>query len=290
MKGFFRREFYFWTILLFGLISLFYFLKIIFFTPKARIVFLDVGQGDALLITSPHGRNILIDGGKDARLSQKIAPYQSDFSKKLDLVFATHPDLDHVGGLYSLLDEYTIGTFIYSPLRAGSSLYRSLSQKIQKKGVAHHEAQAGDVFVIDDDMWIEVLSPSPTLPMEEANDYSLVLMLHYKDSQILLMGDASAKIEQALQSIYGKDYLKASLLKLGHHGSRTSSTKEFLKSVHPEYGIISAGCRNHFGHPHAQVLKNLDELQIIDLQTCEEGDIVFEFENGIWTYQKNQDH
>ena len=137
-------------------------------------------------------------------------------------------------------------------------------------------------------MSLEVLSPHRGQKIEIANDASVVLKLIYGKSSVLLMADAPKKVERDLVSMYGPEKLKSDILKLGHHGSKTSSDASFVGAVNPRYGIISAGCHNSYGHPHPETLRLLDEQRIIELNTCELGDIIFTFDGMHWKLQKEQ--
>lgn len=256
---------------------------------KLKIIFLDVGQGDATLIITPLGRQVLIDAGKYTDISKKIALYMPISDRSIDMFIATHPDIDHIAGFNTLLDEYRVQYFIHSGLLAGAPIYRKIAQKINDKNIMTHAAIAGEKIFIEKDIYLEILSPYKNKKIEDPNDYSIVLRLVHKNKAILLMGDASMMVEKDLIQFYGKK-INSEILKVGHHGSKTSTASRFVKVVAPEYGIISAGCGNTFGHPHASVLRSLDEHQVEDLQTCERGDIIFEFKDKNWVLQNKKSH
>jgi competence protein ComEC len=246
-----------------------------------QIVFLDVGQGDAMLITTPNHRQIIIDTGPQNNLGQKLASHMSASDRSLDLVIMTHPDLDHVGGMLSLLDRYSIETIIHSGLRAGAPIYSAIAEKIQEQKIPTITGESGQVIQLDKHVFLEIHAPSPGRDSLDANDYSIVSRLVYGDTSIMLTGDVGKIIEYELVDSYA-ELLDSDILKLGHHGSQTSTSEQFVQTVSPEYGIISAGCDNRFGHPHAGVLATLHKNKVEIISTCDEGDIVFESDGEGW--------
>ncbi len=275
-----------WIILIVGMISLFLIYSEIFQNNIAKVIFLDVGQGDSILIITAHGRQILVDAGKHSDISEKIANYIPMSDRSLDMVIATHPDIDHVAGFNTLLDEYQIDYFIHSGLLAGASVYRSIAKKVRKHNISVHAAIAGEKIFLDKNMYLEILSPYKNKKIEDPNDSSVVVHLMYQGHGIMLTGDAPKLVEQNILSLYGSERIRSDILKMGHHGSKTSSDENFVAAVHQKYGIISAGCDNRYGHPHASTLKVLDEQNIQEINTCEHGDIVFAFNNGEWNLEK----
>ena len=253
-------------------------------TKNLEIVFLDVGQGDAILITTPNKRQIVIDTGYKWKLGSKLAPYMSFNDRSIDMLIMTHPDIDHVGAVPSLIDRYTIKGIIHSGLLAGSSLYETIGQKVQDKGIPVLSAERGQRIYLDDDVILEIYSPHPDLKSLEANDYSIIARLVYRDNSVLFMGDATKSIESDLVKIYD-DTLHSDILKIGHHGSKTSTSEVFLKAINPKYAIISAGCNNRFGHPHTSILEILFRQKVEVFDTCNNGDIVFQSDGNIWIKQ-----
>lgn len=270
-----------WMLIVVVSSSLFLFIQEITKNQKPKVIFLDVGQGDSIFITTASGRQVLVDAGKYSNITQKISNYMSVSDRSIDVLIATHPDIDHVAGFETILDEYSIDLFLHSGLLAGAPVYRTIAKKVRENNISAHAVVAGDKIKIDTDMYLEVLSPYTGQKIDEPNDHSVVVRVVYKDKAILLTGDASKITEQNLVSMYG-ERLESEVLKLGHHGSKTSTDNHFVKTVNPQYGIISASCDNSFGHPHASVLRTLDENEVTELNTCEKEDIVFEFNDGNW--------
>ena len=270
-----------------GFASLFLFFNEFLGNKYAKVIFLDVGQGDSILIITPNGRQVLVDAGRYSDISEKIAKYMPISDRSIDMVIATHPDVDHISGFDTLLDEYDIGMFIHSGLLAGAPIYRSIANKVHDKKNYSHAAIAGEKITLDKNMYLEVLSPYVGQKIEDPNSHSVVVRLVYNNHAILLTGDAPKLVEQNIVSMYGKS-IHSDILKLGHHGSKNSSDENFVKTVDPKYGIISAGCHNHYGHPHASVLRILDNNAITELSTCKDGDIVFDFINGAWKLENKK--
>jgi len=281
MKSLSKHKIMIWVLLLVVGVSLFITYSEYTRSSVVRVIFLDVGQGDATLIVAPNGRQILIDAGKYPSISEKISVYMPNSDRSIEMVIATHPDIDHVAGFNTLLDEYSVDYFVHSGLLAGASLYKNIADKVNKYKIPNHSARTGDKIMIDKDMYLEILYPYLNKKIDNPNDYSVVVRLVYEGKSILLTGDASTLVEQDLVTMYGEN-IQSDILKLGHHGSKTSSSSNFIKTVNPKHAIISASCDNSFGHPHASVLQTLEDHDVPSLSTCTHGDIVFEFREGEW--------
>jgi len=280
-----QREAVLFFLICMSIATLFFFLTQIGKSHQAKITFLNVGQGDAILIQTPHGRKVLIDAGPDEQIEgqlDRVIPY---YDRTLDLAFATHPDVDHVGGFLSLIEHYTIKSFFHSGLLVAEPEYAFLAKNLQKEGIPTRSLKSGDVITLGDGMKLFVLSPYRVEEVRDANEASLVLLLTYQGTQVLFMGDAPRTVEAQLKTSYG-EALRSPLLKLGHHGSKTSSSEDFLRTVQPQEAIVSAGCKNRFGHPHQEVVALLRKLGIQERDTCFDGNIQFVFQNGKWVYQE----
>lgn len=246
-----------------------------------EIVFLDVGQGDAIFITTPSGRQVLVDAGPRNNLGSSLAHYMPSYDRSINLVILTHPDLDHVGGMVSLIDRYDIDLLIHSGLLAGSDVYAAIADRVNQLGIPTTTAAAGQVIDLGDGVSLEIFSPHPDLDSFESNDYSIVARLSYGDTSVLLTGDAPKVIEQNVVRAFG-DRIQSDILKVGHHGSNTSTGDFFFEAVNPEYAVLSYGCSNRFGHPHGEVLATLFAQQVSVLDTCNDGDVVFESDGKDW--------
>ncbi|MCI5051273.1 MAG: MBL fold metallo-hydrolase [Candidatus Pacebacteria bacterium] len=269
------KKYTLYIVLILGIISISLFLSVHFRNDKLKIIFLDVGQGDATLIQTPLGKNILIDTGPKNNIGTHLSEYVSDSRKVIDFLILTHPDFDHIGGTLSVLKEFEVQEFMHSGLLAGIPLYAAIAEEISDQEVMVYEGAAGQRVHIEPGVYIDIYSPHDNIESFDANEYSIVAHLHYYDTSILLMGDATKLNESDLVEVYS-DQLKSDILKVGHHGSQTSTLNSFVEVVEPQYATISASCNNRFGHPHIGVLTTLLQNKVEILETCNEGDIIFE--------------
>lgn len=241
-----------------------------------EVIFLDIGQGDGILIKTPSGFRIVIDGGPDDSLIYRISNYLNYFNREIDLIVLTHPDSDHVTGLGELFSRYKVKHVLLTGQQDDLPVYEFLLKESKKTKIFY--TQNIDTIVIDDFTRLDILYPKSSNNFSNNNDSSVVVKLQYKDSTFLFTGDVTQEVEQLLLD---KD-IKSNVLKIAHHGSKTSSGLEFLREVNPSYAVIQSG-QNKYGHPHQVVLDRLEDLGIKYLITRELGDIVL-LSNGsqIW--------
>ncbi len=224
---------------------------------------LDIGQGDAIFVVSPDGRQMLVDGGPDPEITLvAVSSLMPPGDRSLDVVAATHLDSDHVGGLLGVLNRYQVGTVLHGwGLSEGAALYPQWRAMLEGRDHPSATLHAGHRVQVGREVSLEVLHPpSDGLPgwvERNANNGSLVMRLDYGRVSFLLTGDIEVEGERYLMSVAG-DQLEADVLKVGHHGSRTSTTDTFLDQVDPRSAVISAGRDNRFGHPHADVMERLE--------------------------------
>lgn len=192
-----------------------------------KVSFLDVGQGDAILIQTPDGHDMLIDGGRDSSVLRELAPGMSFFDKELDIVLATHPDLDHISGLVDVFQRYKVHTFIETTNINETAAVTALAVAAQSEGAAHLYADAGQHIQLGASTSILILSPTGDETNLETNTASIVLQITYGDTSFMLTGDAPQEIENYLVKTYGT-LLRSDVLKLGHHGSKTSTSEAWL--------------------------------------------------------------
>ncbi len=251
---------------------------------QLEVIFLDVGQGDSVLIKTAFGKRVLVDGGKYEFLEAKISKYFPWYKRKIDLVIATHPDLDHVGGLVGIMRRYDVSNFLHSGLLAGAEAYQQIAQIVQNKSIPVMNAKLGNTIYLDPLTRLEILYPENNLESFDANEYSVISRLVYQDTSVLLTGDANIFTEQDLVEFFGDD-IKSDILKLGHHGSSTSSSQSFLSMVSPEYAIVSAGCDNSYGHPDPKVIERVLSTNARILDTCTNGNIAFYSDGKKWEFK-----
>ncbi len=221
---------------------------------EMQVHFIDVGQGDSILIESPNGKTMLVDGGVKGA-GQQIVSYLKELGiDKLDIIVATHPDADHIGGLIPVLDTMPIEQFYDSGKVHTSQTFEEMLTHIDEKNIPYHVPKTGDEIEFDKEVNVKVLNANEQAT--DNNDASIVLKMTYGNVSFLLTGDAGVALE--------KDMLQydvtATVLKAGHHGSNTSSSEEFVRAVKPEVTILSYGEDNKYGHPHTEVV---DRLQAI---------------------------
>ncbi|MEQ6050900.1 MBL fold metallo-hydrolase [Lysinibacillus capsici] len=221
---------------------------------EMQVHFIDVGQGDSILIESPSGKTMLIDGGVKGA-GQQIVSYLKELGiNKLDIVVATHPDADHIGGLIPVLDNMTIEQFYDSGKVHTSQTFEEMLTRIDEKNIPYHVPKIGDDIEFDKNVNVKVLNANDQAT--DNNDASIVLKMTYGNVSFLLTGDAGVALEKEMLQYD----VKATVLKAGHHGSNTSSSEEFIQAVKPEVTILSYGEDNKYGHPHAEIV---DRLQAI---------------------------
>ena len=238
------------------------------------VSFLDVGQGDAIFIESPSGRQVLIDGGRDRSVLRELPEVMPWGDRTIDIVIPTHPDADHVGGLIDVFVRYDIQTVIASSVMGDTDLWRTLETEIDNEGAEQLTAARGQIIDFGDGAYMEILFPDREVPHIETNTGSVVVRLVYGETAFMLTGDAPVVIERFLLALDG-EHLASDVLKAGHHGSRTSSSKEFVEAVNPDFAVISRGCGNTYGHPHEEVTALFANMHIPVLDTCKNGRITF---------------
>lgn len=240
-----------------------------------EVHFIDAGQADAIFIRLPDGKIMQIDAGKN-NTGDEITDYiKSQGVEKVDYLIGTHPHEDHIGGLDNVIKEFDIGK-IYMPRVSPSETpttqtYEDVLTAVKNKGLTITAPHAGDIIIEGESYTAEVLSPKRE-DYTDLNEYSIVIKLTYGSEKFLFMGDAEAINEREIIDA-GYD-IDADVLKLGHHGSSTSSTADFLKKVSPDYAVISCGAGNSYGHPHDEVLERCSNLKINILRTDTDGTVV----------------
>lgn len=219
---------------------------------KLKVHFIDVGHGDAILVQAPNGKTMLVDGGAKAYGDEVVAFLKSQGVKRLDYIVATHPDADHIGGLIEVLSVFKVKQFIDSGKVHTTETYKELLRLIMKKNIDYLNPKTLDVYKLNPKTIVQVLHVNEKA--EENNDASIVLKLTYNKVSFLLMADAGIEIEKQIRKKYD---VQATVLKVGHHGSDTSSAAPFISNVNPEVAILSYEGGNRYGHPNPEVVKRL---------------------------------
>lgn len=240
---------------------------------ELEVDFFDVGQGDAILIQAPTGHTILIDGGRDTTVSRKIAEELPLYDRTIDLVILTHPDLDHVGGLPDVLRRFRVGAIFLPDVKKDLAAYQTLLERAAEQGIPLHYVFAGDTLLLGPALAMHILAPERgAAPSADLNNSSIVAILEYNKRSFLFTGDAEDESERRMVTAR-PERLAADILKIGHHGSRYSSSSAFLATVGAYVGVISAGKNNSYGHPHQAVLERMAEEGMTAYRTDVQGDV-----------------
>lgn len=247
-------------------------------TPNTGLTvsFLDVGQGDAILIEGPTGIEMLIDGGKDRSVLREVPRVMGPLDRSIDILVATHPDADHIGGLPGVLKRYTVARFFEPGMDGETTIYESLEVAVDhERGITEGVLRTGMRIHLGDGAYADILHPEDNVAqLRETNDASIMMRLVYGETEFMLTGDAPAWAEDRAVARYG-DSLKSDVLKAGHHGSKTSTSPLFLAAVDPEIVVVSAGKDNSYGHPNADVVSRILASGASILSTISEGTITF---------------
>jgi competence protein ComEC len=246
---------------------------------STEIAFLDVGQGDATLITDSTGYQLLIDAGRDRRVLYQLEKTMPIFDRTLDMLIATHPDADHIGGFESILEKYNVDLIIDNNVQKDTpeaGAYRGIARE---KGLPTTNLFAGDEIITPGRVVIRVLSPEKSYRGEEINNHSIVLMVEFNGHKILLTGDIDSSVELDLVEKYSK-HIRSDILKIAHHGSKTSSGGLFLDAVDPRLAIATYGCENDYGHPHKSVVYRYQIRHIPVVTTCDRKTMVIDLDKS----------
>ncbi len=218
---------------------------------------LDIGQGDALFIESPTGTQVLFDGGPPRKILSQLARVMSPFDKTIDAIIITNPDTDHISGFLDVLKTYKVGEVFEPGTFNDSKTYQNLEMEIKKQNIPNILAKRGMRLDIGGGAVIDILFPDRDVSFWSSNDGSVVAKLSYGNTSVVLTGDATTKTEKIILDGSSKGSLRSTILKVGHHGSRTSTSASFTQAVAPTYAFISDGKDNKYGHPHQDVLDTL---------------------------------
>lgn len=247
-------------------------------STNLKVHFFDVGQGDSILIRTPYEQNIIIDGGPDDTVLEKLGTSLPFYDNKIDLMILTHPHSDHVVGLVGILKRYEVEKILYTGVLHTTDDYLEFLKIIKEKSVSLEIVNNRQDINLGKDLILEILTPSEDYTnkkVENLNNTSIIARLVYKNKSFLFTGDAEAEQEEKIL-VQGYD-LRSDVLKVCHHGSSTSSIKEFLKAVSPEIAVIMCGEDNRFGHPSGRVIKRLERAGVENIfRTDMDGDVVVE--------------
>ena len=239
-----------------------------------KIYFFDIGQGDAIFIETPNGNQILVDGGPDYTVVSKLSEVMPFFDKEIDAIVLSHPHADHLVGLVEVLKRYSVRNIITTSAVYNSGEYKSWVDGVQKEGAQVIDSQAGQYADFGNGVKLETIFPiTPAQGFETSHphEYMVAQKLIYGDFELLLTGDLEEKGERAI--IANGINLEADVLKVGHHGSKTSTSEEFLYASTPQLAVISVGAHNRYSHPSPSVIDRLETFGIQYYRTDTQGDV-----------------
>ncbi|MCL4382299.1 MAG: MBL fold metallo-hydrolase [Patescibacteria group bacterium] len=255
---------------------------------KLHLVFCDVGQGDAIYVRTPNGEDILVDGGPNEKVLGCLGKHMPFYDRKIELVFLSHPQADHLNGLNSVLERYNVDYFISSGTEGKGEEYKKLMDLIKNNKIPLKKEAAGEKILLDNLSFL-VLWPSTQVlgaqtSQTDLNELSLVLELTYNQFNALLTGDAGQDVQQEIRN-QESGISDIKVIKVPHHGSKTSLLSSFLEQIKPKLAIISVG-KNSYGHPTKETLGILRDKDIRILRTDEDGEIEIVSDGEKW-WRKN---
>jgi competence protein ComEC len=273
------------ALIIVGLIFLFafdFFLwSFIFQTPKfVEANFLDVGQGDATLFKFPMSGQILIDSGDGVKIKNALANVEGFFDRQIDVWILTHANLDHYGGFLRLIETNPPRLFIYNGFDADNQSFKELKSKLEESHIPILVLKAGDKIKVGENQFL-VLWPKSNFESKDLNDSGLIFKIQNLYGKMLMLADVSTKITNNLSD------LKADILKVGHHGSKTATNEKLLNLIQPKIALIGVGLNNRFGHPHQEVIGLLTKIGSQIFRTDLLGTIKIIFDNQLEAHPLN---
>lgn len=238
---------------------------------ELMISYMDVGQGDAAYI-KVNGNDILIDAGPRSNSKELLEQLKAKNIDDFELVIATHPHEDHIGGMVDVFKEYEVKAFYSPKITHTTKTYENLVKAVKDEGLKTKELKGGMVIDLGEGAKFEVFTPQKS-EYEELNDYSPIMKLSFGDTSYLFTGDAEKLAEEEALAKY-KTSLDSDVIKFGHHGSSSSSSNTFIEAVSPKYGIISCAKDNKYGHPHRETLDIIKKYNIKTFRTDTDGEII----------------
>lgn len=267
------------SMLVFGVFGVWYAVFAGEYVPGVYIF--DVGQGDAIFIQAPNGNQVLIDGGPDDTVLSRLGTVMPFYDHSIDVLLLTHPHADHLRGLMEVIKRYDIGMVIESGVVYDTADYKEWNDVLEKHSIPIVYAVHGKDIRVDTDVTLSLLAPlenHKSVSVKNIHDSMVVSRLVFGGSSMLLTGDMEDDLERKL--LFVGVPLLADILKVGHHGSKTSSSEVLLDAVHPKVAVISSGKRNKYGHPYTEVLSRMVDHAVQIFRTDELGTIALPFRSG----------
>jgi competence protein ComEC len=242
------------------------------------VYFLDVGQGDATLIRIPNGNDILIDGGPDNTLIQKLGQYLPFYDRTIETIILTHPDSDHITGLVEVINRYDVEEIITTGVLHDTDVYELFLELVDDKNINTKIIDSPQVIDLGGGVNFNIFVPNKSfdgINVSDINNTSIAGKIIYASTSVMFTGDLETE-EELLDLGFN---LKSDIYKSGHHGASNANDKDFIASVGPKYSIISVGEDNRFGHPNYRTIRNLEKARSIIYRTDMAGDLIF-YSNG----------
>jgi len=250
------------------------FLVVLFFLQrpdgKLHLVFCDVGQGDAIFLTTPSGKQLLVDGGPNDQVLSCLSHHMLFWDRDLDLVALTHPQSDHLTGLISVLERFKVENLLTSGVENNTEQFKTWKNEIANPKIVKTIAQRGQKINLGDKVTAQVVWPAEGTG-DDLNKSSVVLKISLDDFCAYLTGDVDQEVEDGLVSLGGLE--KCLVLKVAHHGSKTALSDSFISAVSPKIAVISVGEKNSFGHPTKEVLEELERKDARIFRTDKEREV-----------------
>jgi competence protein ComEC len=251
--------------------------------PEDKVVFLDVGQGDAILFQSG-SKQVLVDGGPGMDVLRRLGEEMPWFDRRIEVVVLTHPQSDHMEGLLHVIERYDVGMVLLPRVMSSTQMQKVWLEKIIEKDIPYRFAWSGQELLVGD-LKLSVLNPFDVEEAEVAtranvNNASVVMRADFKEMSFLLTGDMEKRVEKLVIEEVDNEVLDTDVLKVGHHGSKSSSREELIEVVSPQLAVISVGGDNKYGHPHEDVLNRLVDIPV--MRTDEIGSVRFKWVDDKW--------
>ena len=250
-------------------------------TGSLVVYFLDIGQGDATLICTPDGNDILIDGGPSDSLIKKLGQYLPFYDRTIEMIVLTHPDSDHVTGLVEAVRRYKVEKILLTQVLSDTASYNKFLAEVAKHDIAVEVISEPQKVDLGGGVIFDILYPIESFEnkvVESTNNTSITGQLIYVSTTIMLTGDLEIEEDLVARGLN----LKSDIYHVGHHGSNNANDLSFVAAVDPEYAIISVGKNNRYGHPNYRTLKNLSKVEAEIIRTDELGDIIMASDGYSW--------
>ena len=253
---------------------------------ELKVAFLDIGQGDAIYIEAPNGNQILIDGGPGKMLLSRLSELMPAYDRSIDLLIVSNPDKDHIAGFIEILKSFSVAAVIEPGTEPETAVYKEFEKLVETEGAQKIIGRRGQIIWLDKTrgVYFVILFPDQDVSAWKTNDGSIIGKLVYGNTCVIFSGDAPQHMENYVTALDGSA-LHCQALKVGHHGSRTSSVVSFVGTVAPDYAIISSGKDNSYGHPHQETLDTLNRFDTKILRTDTLGTIVMSSDGNLVNFR-----